>query len=715
MPKDEVVKIKEQKKFDTSLAVSDKHTIPTYDNHNAAGYVRNLEQALDAGVEYAKQDAKLKITLQDNILKIKEANETLEKKELFHDLENAFTTTYLQNENNWEACDTQFQQLTAAVKKDKRYLAVANVNEIDNFCNYQTTKHRIALTQRAINQKNKQYYDLSVNEINTKQNALEIALIKLTAPDQDVRNEGFSNFCVCNSDIKNILNRKDFTGGELFSEAKKQEVYGATNNIMANCYAQYKYKNTDDILNKEMFIRKIEEGDCKFKLKDFFNISDDVWAYTEGGTSLDLGEFDFASVDAKTRNSIAQALRKCLKEEISEAKKMTNRQYVKGVVEKSIPKQKKAELHREAFTEKYDELLEGQIIPILQSQDPRKYQQVFDITLNYLKQGEYVPERLCDLMLDSLDGADPELFKVSCELMGQINKHRDLRDTSYYYKDFVKRGVHLLHGERLLKSGLPSNLVQGIVKKKSELSEENKRSLEASFHKSNYTFYDACPEEWRITLIQDEEGNPVTKDVYNANGGQYNITNKDEYFRQWRDTALQFYYLSGDITSSLSAAKLFMKQKWGLSSINRNDGKKELMPYPVENYYQNAINTPRVLRNKVLAQVKELTDALKIKVNYYDISVVADEATYDDIANKRMPSYAVYYKNEFGLLEDNIQGHHIRVDEKTFNTEKEKEVTGQAAIERSREYLDGASKVIENGETSRWMKSFRRALQMLPL
>lgn len=715
MSKDEVVKLKEEKKFDTRLNVSDKHNVPTYDIHNAAGFVRNLEQTLNAGVEYAKQDAKLKITLQENILRIKEANETLEKKELFHDLENAFTTTYLQNENNWEACDGQFQQITAAVKKDKRYLAVANVNEIENFCNYQTTKHRIALTGRAIAQKNKQYYDLSVNEINTKQNELEIALIKLTAPEQNVRDEGFTNFCVCNSDIENILHRKDFTGGELFSEASRQEVYSACNNIMANCYARYKYKNTNDILDKEMFIRKIEEGDCKFKLKDLFKVSDDVWAYTEGGTSLDLGEFDFSSVDAKTRNSIAQSLRKGLKEEISEMKRMTNQQYVKGVVEKSIPKQKKAELHREAFTEKYDELFEGQIVPILQSQDPRKYQQVFDITLNYLKQGEYVPERLCDLMLDSIDGSDPEMFKVSCDLMSQISKNRDLRDTSYYYKDFVKRGVHLLHGERLLKSGLPSELVLGIIKKKSEIPEENKRSIEASFYKSDFSFYDACPEEWRATLIKDAKGRPVARDVYNENKGQYDITNKDEYFRQWRDAALQFYYYTGDITSSLAGARQFMKNKWGLSSINRSDGQKELMPYPVEDYYGNEINTPRVLRNKVLAQVKGISEALKMKVNYNDISVVADEETYDDIENKRMPSYAVYYKNEFGLLEDNIQGIRMRVGEETFNTEKEKEATGQASIERTREYLDGASKVIENGESSSWLKNFRRALQMLSL
>ena len=695
MPKENVTQLKKEPAFDTSLNVADKTKISANTESADVGYIQNLKQVLLAGVEYAKQASDYHLKFQKDLVGIYDATKDLALKTKLHELENALQEVFIRNSDNEIACNEGWNAVIAGAKKDKVFKKLATTSEIQNYADNITTKNRLTLTAKTLARKNSEIQDLSINELQTKQNALQIALVKLSAPDDEVRKEGFLGYCTSLSEIEQILSRKNYTGGDVFGTESKLNADIYNRNLLAQTYAQAKFESTENLLDKANFIREVADGTHKFNLKEYYKIPDELFAEAKLSKEVEFGEFDFSAIDYKTRTGIAQQLRSSMEKQINSLKTVNLTGYADKIKNGEFPKMPSDKTYQKAVSAKYDEVFDTMIAPIYESQDPRKYGQILKLDLDFIHTYQDVPQRLTESIKTAMISQNPELFKSACAAVGEILSDRNTKRIVFEDKSFFEDGSLALWGASLMRNGMPPAMAYEAVRNEYNTPENIRKQREKTF--------DDKVKNGEFGLKEFlSTGDFVTDN--GIKGLWVRLTEPPSYqedgndlmmYRQLIDITKGFFAKTGNFKSAKEAAQNLLKQKWGVTRINYS---KEIAPYPVEHFYANNAVSVEALQKRVENRAAQLGELYGVKDLALKVCLKADTQTYQEIANGEKPSYRMYFKNELGDYDDNINGDIIRCGADVFEDKKDKEANGTQNVEAIEQQLNDIKDSVENGQ-----------------
>lgn len=695
MPKENITQLKKEPAFDTSLNVADKTKISASTESADVGYIQNLKQVLLAGVEYAKQASDYHLKLQKDLVGIYDATKDLALKTKLHELENALQEVFIRNSDDEVACNNGWNAVIASAKKDKSFKKLATTSEIQNYADNITTRNRLTLTAQTLARKNSEIQDLSINELQTKQNALQISLVKLSAPDKEVRKEGFLGYCTGLSEIEQILSRKNYTGGDVFGTKAKLNADIYNRNLLAQTYAQAKFESTENLLDKSNFIREVADGTHKFNLKEYFKVPDELLAEAKLSKEVEFGEFDFSAIDYKTRTGIANQLRSSMEKQINSLKTANLTGYADKIKNGEFPKMPSDNTYQKAVSAKYDEVFDTMIAPIYGSQDPRKYGQILKLDLDFIRTYQYVPRRLTESIKTAMISQNPELFQAACAAVDEVLSDRSTKRIVFEDKSFFEDSSLALWGASLMRNGMPPAMAYEAVRNEyntpENIREQRKKAFDDKVKKGEFGLKeflsagdfvtDKGIKGWWVRLTEPPS--------YQEDGQDYMM------YQQLVDITKGFFAKTGNFEAAKKAAQSLLRQKWGVTRINYS---KEIAPYPVEHFYANSAAPVEVLQKRVENYAEKLGKIYGVEDLALRVHLKADTQTYREIANGEKPSYRMYFKNAYEDYDDNLKGHIIRCGADIFEDKKDKEANGTQNVEAVEQQLNDIKDSVENGQ-----------------
>lgn len=590
------------------------------------------------------------------------------EEQLARSLQNA----YNENAGDIGKCNEAWNSIIEMAKNDPDFTRLRDATSIEHYADNVIQPYRVHALTLAQRRADSDYRKVSELHFKKLQNDFSIAYGMMADEDVSAKENGFLLYAEAVHGIGELYERKFSDGSPVFSEADKIIHNMQNGDLFAQCYARTSYKKKQTFLEKLDLIEGIERGTISVAAKDFFAIPDKL---LKGKDISDLGVFSFADVSRDMREGITRELRSELKEEKRLEEKAIKNNLAKGVLNGSVVPMPSSYLYKQSVKDYYSGEFFQNLMKLLDTPNVEaKREKALQMHRDFINKLQFVPSEMLDFCTDAMVNPDPSRVVLGCDLANLIVSefpHARVEDPQA-----LKTSSLLLYGSRLLKNGTPPSVVAGMLDNLRKIDDVTKKQRKEDFANkvanNDLDFGKIIDKVWVTGNDELSFGNKLKEawnnkrkwsDIFESESDA--IKNTPLFVRQrmtddYRSFLQGAYLETGDWETSEKVTRMQMLQKWGKTKIN---GRPEWTVFPIETFWEsNEFPAEQVIRNvheRLQREFFAKNGIYRSELPKYTISF--DERTIREVMSGGIPSYRVYFEDEYGVLHDNFFGQEKRL------------------------------------------------------